>query len=156
MRKRLLPHQRNGPAGDARWLDLNMVTAEITSEDQRHPIECALLGDDEHGWRAGEPGVQSLRVLFDQPQDICRIWLEFVEPNSTRTQEFVLRWSAEGKAAEEIVRQQWNFSPGGAIRESEDYQVQLRGARTLELTVEPDISGGRAYASLRRLRLASK
>jgi len=36
-----------------------MVTAEITSEDRRHPIECALLEQDEDGWRAGEPGVSS-------------------------------------------------------------------------------------------------
>jgi len=154
MRKRLVPHKRTDPSKTSDWLDLNMVTAEITSEDQRHPIECALLGEDEDGWRAGEPGVQRLRVLFDQPQDLCRIWLEFVETNAARTQEFVLRWSAGGKDAEEIVRQQWNFSPGGAVRESEDYQVRLAGARMLELTVNPDISGGHAFASLRRLRLA--
>jgi hypothetical protein len=154
MRKRLISLKRTEPAGTSDWLDLNMVTAEITSEDHAHPIECALVEEDEEGWRAGQPGVQSLRVLFDRPQDICRIWLEFVETNGTRTQEFVLRWAAEGKAAEEIMRQQWNFSPDGAIRESEDYRVRLMGARMLELTVDPDISGGPAYASLRRLRLA--
>jgi hypothetical protein len=154
MRKRLVPIRSNRPADASSWLDLNMVTAEITSEDRGHPIECALLEEDELGWRAGEPGVQRLRVLFDQPQNICRITLEFVERGGARTQEFVLRWCGEGRAAEEIVRQQWNFSPDGAIRESEDYEVRLIGARMLELTVNPDISGGHAYASLRRLRLA--
>jgi hypothetical protein len=156
MRKRLVPLKSNRPAAAAYWLDLNMVTAEITSEDRGHPIECALLEEDDFGWRAGEPGVQRLRVLFDQPQNISRITLEFVERSGVRTQEFVLRWSSEGSATEEIVRQQWNFSPDGAIRESEDYQVRLIGARMLELTVDPDISGAQAYASLRRLRLAEK
>jgi hypothetical protein len=156
MRKRLVTGKSTRPAGTCQWLDLNMVTAEITSEDRRHPIECALLEQDEDGWRAGEPGVQQLRVLFDQPQDICRITLEFVERSGARTQEFVLRWSGDGRATEEIVRQQWNFSPDGAISESEDYQVRLIGARMLELTVDPDISGAHAYASLRRLRLAER
>jgi hypothetical protein len=154
MRKRLVPYSRSGSHAASQWLDLNMVTAEITSEDQSHPIECALLGDDEHGWRAGEPGSQRLRVFFDQPQDISRILLEFVETNTARTQEFVLCWSTEGNSAEEIVRQQWNFSPSGAVRQTENYEVCLRRARMLELTVNPDIAGGRAYASLKRLRLA--
>ena len=131
-----------------------MVTVEITSEDQNHPIEDALLGDSEQGWRAGEPGAQRLRVFFDQPLDISQISLEFVESSTTRTQEFVLRWSTGGNSAEEIVRQQWNFSPTGAVRETEHYQVRLSAARMLELTVKPDIAEGLAYASLRRLRLA--
>jgi hypothetical protein len=156
MRKRLVPMKSNRATDASHWLDLNMVTAEITSEDRAHPIECALLEEDEFGWRAAEPGVQRLRVLFDQPQNICRIALEFVERSGTRTQEFVLRWTGEGRTTEEIVRQQWNFSPDGAMREHEDYQVRLIGVRMLELTVNPDISDGQAYASLRRLRLAEK
>ena len=154
MRKRLVPQHRSEPADAPQWLDLAMVTAEISSEDPSHPIECALLRPDEEGWRAGEPGVQRLCILFDQPQNLRRIFLEFVEPATARTQEFVLRWSRGGNAAEHIVRQQWNFSPDGAVRESEDYRVDLQGVTMLELTVNPDISGRDAYASLRRLRLA--
>ena len=154
MRKRLVPQVRREPADSPQWLDLTMVTAEITSEDPKHPIECALLDEDEEGWRAAEPGVQTLRLLFDQPQDLRRIHMTFVESSTARTQEFVLRWSHGLGPPEEIVRQQWNFTPDGSVRETEDYQVGLAGARMLELTVNPDISGSGGYASLRRLRLA--
>jgi hypothetical protein len=77
-----------------------------------------------------------------------------VEPAIARTQEFVLRWPDGGEALAEIVRQQWNFSPDGAMRKTEDYEVQLAGVRLLELTLNPDISGSEARASLAKLRLA--
>ena len=154
MRKRLVPHNRSGHADSPRWLDLTMVTAEISSEDPRHPIECALLGEDQEGWRAAEPGVQRLCILFDQPHDLRRIHMSFVERAIARTQEFVLRWSDGQEPLTEIVRQQWNFSPDGAVSESEDYHVDLSGVTILELTVNPDIRGSTAHASLARLRLA--
>jgi len=135
-------------------MDLTMLTAEISSEESGHPIEFALLGDDERGWRAAEAGVQTLRILFDQPQTIRRIHLAFTEPSMARTQEFVLRWSPGGETLTDIVRQQWNFSPEGSVAETEDYQVDLRNVRLIELTVNPDVSGSEARASLARLRLA--
>ena len=153
MRKRLVTGKSTRPAGTCQWLDLNMVTAEITSEDRRHPIECALLEQDEDGWRAGEPGVQQLRVLFDQPQDICRITLEFVERSGARTQEFVLRWSGDGRATEEIVRQQWNFSPTGSTTEIEHYVVNLDAASILELAIVPDLRRREAVATLASWRV---
>jgi hypothetical protein len=52
------------------------------------------------------------------------------------------------------VRQQYNFSPAGATRESEDYEVALDGVTALELVITPDVSGGPARASLEWLRLA--
>ena len=49
-----------------------------------------------------------------------RIALVFEENDTRRTQEFVLRWSADGgQSFREIVRQQWNFShlkPCGSSR----------------------------------------
>jgi hypothetical protein len=161
MDKRLVRDTATKPASAAQWLDLAAVVVEMTSEDADRTIEDALLGDDadnahdaEGGWRAGEPGVQTIRLLFDQPQDVRRIALCFVERTATRTQEFVLRWSPEGKPLREIVRQQWNFSPAGATQESEDYAVELRGVKVLELTINPNVSGGDDYASLQRLRIA--
>jgi hypothetical protein len=153
MRKRLVPHELDTRAG-AQWLDLSSASVEVTSEDPAHPIEHALLRTDDEGWRAGQPGVQRVRILFDAPQTLQRIRVEFVETETQRTQEFVLRWSTGEAAAHEIVRQQWNFSPGGSARETEEYEVRLTGVRMLELTVTPDIGGGAAYASLRRLCLA--
>jgi len=69
--------------------------------------------------------------------------------------EFVLRWSADTEHSfREIVRQQWNFSPPNAVRETEDYAAEIPGVKMLELVIVPDISGGAARASLRNLRLA--
>jgi hypothetical protein len=51
-------------------------------------------------------------------------------------------------------RQQWNFSPPGAIREVEEYQVELSNVTVLELVIKPNIGGGLARASLKNLRLS--
>jgi hypothetical protein len=154
MLKRLIAQPSHDTSTCPQWLDLAAVTAEISSEDPMHPIEDALLGEGDTGWRAGQPGVQTVRLLFEHPQDVRRIHVSFVEAARSRTQEFVIRWSRGGGAPEEIVRQQWNFSPDGAVSETEDYEVRLAGAMMLELTVNPDIRDNRAYASLQRLRLA--
>jgi hypothetical protein len=141
-------------AGD--WLDVNKVAqVELTSEDQAHPIEFALLSGSNLGWRAAHGGPQIIRLLFDKPQELRRIFLDFEETEIARTQEFVLRWSPElGKPRREIVRQQWNFSPPGTVHETEDYNVHLSGVTILELEIVPDKSGGEARASLLSLRLA--
>jgi len=84
-----------------------------------------------------------------------RIQLSFQEPVAERTQEYVLRWSPNGgQSFQEIVRQQWNFSPQGASGETEDYSVSLSGVTILELSITPDISGRNAFASMTQLRLA--
>jgi len=157
MRKRIIPSVRKDtpPPGED-WLDLDrLAQVEITSEDAVHPIESALLPGRSSGWRAAEPGEQTIRLLFAHPQRLRRIWLEFVEPVTERTQEFVLRWSQDGgQSFREIVRQQWNFSHQGATRETEDHRVDLPGVAVLELRIIPDISGGHAHASLAQLRLA--
>ena len=157
MRKRLITTtQKDRPLPDAEWLDLeNLAEVELTSEDPAHPIESALLPDGGSGWRAAQPGEQTIRVLFTRPLQIGRISIEFVECSIERTQEFVLRWVAhEEQFAREIVRQQWNFSPSGATVETEDYRVDLTAVSVIELTINPDTSGGEARASLSRLRLA--
>jgi hypothetical protein len=81
--------------------------------------------------------------------------LVFEESEIARTQEFVLRCSSDGgSGVKEIVRQQWNFSPPESIREAEEYRVELSSITTLELTINPDISGGIARASLKNFRLS--
>jgi hypothetical protein len=137
-------------------LDLEqLVQVEVTSEDPAAPIEAALLSGADGGWRAAAPGAQTIRLNFDQPQALRRIWLRFVEREHERTQEFVLRWSPDGgHTFQEIVRQQWNFSPTGAPEEVEDYQLALAGVTVLELTIVPDTRGAPAGASLAQLRLA--
>ncbi len=157
MRKRIIPSvQKDTSAPDEEWLDLErLAQVEITSEDAAHPIESALLPGRGTGWRATAPGEQTVRLLFAHPQRLRRIWLQFVEPVTERTQEFVLRWSPDGgRSFREIERQQWNFSPQGATHETEDLRVDLMGVTVLELSIIPDISGGNALASLGQLRLA--
>jgi hypothetical protein len=138
------------------WLDLeHLARVEITSEAAGYPLESALIPGAGPGWRASQPGEQMLRLLFDEPQRLKRIHLEFQEDEQGRTQEFVLRWSSDGgQSYREIVRQQYNFSPPGAASEIEDYGVDLDGVTGLELRIVPDISGGGARASLAQLRLA--
>jgi hypothetical protein len=158
MRKRIIQPGVHGgsPADGQQWLDLQqLVEVELTSEDTEHPIESALTGDTGAGWRAQQPGKQSIRLLFDKPRRLNHIQLVFEEAERQRTQEFVLRWSPDGGASwREIVRQQYNFSPPPMSQELEDYSVDLDGVTTLELSIVPDISGGEARASLARLRLA--
>lgn len=156
MRKSIIaPGGQDRPTPADEWLDLGrLARVEITSEDPDHPIEAALEPGRGPGWRAGGPGSQIIRLRFDQPQRVRRVWLHFAE-QVARTQEFVLRWgTADGQPPRDVVRQQWTFSPGGSTHETEDYRVDLYGATVLELVITPDVSGGGAWASLAEMRVA--
>jgi hypothetical protein len=157
MRKRIItPVQQGNAPRDQDWLNVEkLAEVEITSEDAAYPIESALVPGGTAGWRAAGPGKQTIRLLFSQPQRLRRIWLSFEESRVERTQEYVLRWSADGgQSFREIVRQQWNFSPQGATSQTQDHHVELSAVSVLELSIIPDTSGGSALASLAQLRLA--
>ena len=154
MRKRHITPTRQAARSDRdHRLDLSTAAlVEVTSEEKEYPIESALIPGELKGWRAAEPGTHTIRLVFDQPQKLKRISLVFEERETIRTQEFVLRWSAERKGAlREIVRQQWNFSPPHTTTEVEEYRVELSDVSVLELTITPDIGGGLARASLNSL-----
>jgi hypothetical protein len=107
------------------------------------------------GWRAADSGTQTIRLIFGEPQKLTRISLVFEETATARTQEFVLRWSADGgHSFREIVRQQFNFSPPNTTREIEEYNLQLSDVTVLELVIVPDISRGAACASLKSLHVS--
>jgi XRCC1 N terminal domain len=156
MRKQVIRAPQIAPSWEEGWLDLKKTASvEVSSEDENHPIEFALLGDEKRGWRAAEPGRQTIRLIFDSPQRLKRIWLAFEDSEAFRTQEFVLRWSSHaGQPLRTILRQQWNFSSPGAVREIEDYAVELVDVGVLELIIVPDMSGGEARASLFKMRLS--
>ncbi len=157
MRKRIIGHgPRDVSAAETGWLDLeHLAQVEITSEDANYPIESALIPGAGPGWRAAQPGEQTIRLLFDEPLRLKRIHLVLSEGELERTQEFVLRWSADGgQSYREILRQQYNFSPPDAARQVEDYDLDLDAVTALELKIVPDISGGGARASLAQLRVA--
>jgi hypothetical protein len=157
MRKTIIdPVAKDTSRSSESWLDLDRVAqVEFTSEQSAHPVESALVPGPGPGWRAEQPGEQSIRLIFDQPLSLGRIHLRFDERERARTQQFELRWLPRGEEhPREIVRQQYTFSPPETIEEVEDYRVNLKDVAALELKIVPDISGGSARASLAQLSLA--
>jgi hypothetical protein len=157
LRKRVgeQPGQRGPETEQPGWLPLEeLAEATISSEDPSAPLEAALVGGTGGGWRAATPGEQSLRIHFDQPQNITLIHLVFDETEHERVQEFALQWSDDrGRTFHPVVRQQFSFSPSGATREIEDYTVNLRAVTDLDLHIVPDVSGRPRFATLTALRL---
>jgi len=155
MRKTHIAAVAQNVSPEQAWLDLlRHAAVEITSEEPGYPIESALAGKGP-GWRAGSSGTQIVRLLFDKPHRLKHVSLVFEDVENTRTQEFVLRWSPSRDCCfREIVRQQWNFSPSGSVREIENYVVELSEVLALELIIVPDKSYGNARASIQSLRLA--
>ena len=147
---------QNAPLRDQAWMDVDRIASvEVSSEETDYPIESALLLEGKRSWRAANPGAQTIRLIFDEPQKLRRILVVFEDTENTRTQEFVLRWSPDIQySSREIVRQQWNFNPPDSMRETEDYAVELSEVKVLELMIVPDKSGGEVRASLVSLRLA--
>jgi hypothetical protein len=138
------------------WLNLEeAASVEVSSEDPQHPIESAFKRGETLGWRADESGAQKIRLLFDEPKDLRRIWLRFSESEVERTQQFTLSWADSQTAPfREIVRQQWNFNPRTSAEEVEDYRVELSHVVALELAIDPDLGKGQAYAALAEWRVA--
>jgi hypothetical protein len=89
-----------------------------------------------------------------KPVRIRRIFLRFAEGEHERTQEFSLRYTTQAGIQQEIVRQQWNFSPNGSTEETEDYTVELEGVTRLELRIDPDLGRDQHRASLDAWRVA--
>ena len=98
-----------------------------------------------------------IRLHFDEPLNIKRLRLHFVDTAAERSQEFAV-FAGAGDKLNEVVRQQWSFSPHGSTEEIEEYTVNLSGITTLELRIDPDRSHdpkqSRNYASLQSLKLA--
>lgn len=131
------------------WSNLaDSATVEVSSEDPDFPVEAVFAAEKGVGWRAETSGEQTLRLIFDDPVMISRIHLAFEELAADRTQEFVLRWCGTDHVFHHVLRQQYNFSPNGSTRETEDYKVNLQGVQVLELVIQPDITAGAAFASL--------
>jgi len=141
---------------ELQWIDVeNLARVELSSEDGAHPIESVLGTGAGPGWLAAQPGPQTIRFIFDKEIEVRHVRLEFREFQDSRTQEFLLRWSPDhGRTYLVIVRQQYNFNPPATNTELEDYQVNLPGLTTLELTITPAIGHSDVRASLARLQLA--
>jgi hypothetical protein len=156
MRKHIIATEQRPAETSAEWLNLEEIArVEVSSEDPQHPIESAFRPGESLGWRASQPGEQTIRLLFDEPKDLRRIWLRFSEPKVERTQQFTLRWAdSQAGPFREIVRQQWNFNPRSSTTEIEDYKADLRHVLALELTIDPDLGKNQAFATLAEWRIA--
>ncbi len=137
------------------WLNLQQLAdVELTSEMPSCPIEDVFIVEGGDGWRASEPGTQSIRLRFARPQKIRRIHLEFSETEIERTQEIALTYSESAGNDREILRQRWTFSPAGSTSEIEDYRVELDNVRALQLTIDPDLGRNVSVGTLRRWLVA--
>lgn len=152
------PPQPSGSRPGAGEIDIAAAaTVYITSEDSAHPIDHAF--DTQHGpggsrWVAAEPGEQTLLLAFDTPQTIRRITLEVEEPGVSRTQELQLAVSRDGgQTYQEVVRQEYHFSPPGTTFEREAWAVELHGVTHLRLWIKPDKGGKPCKATLTALVL---
>jgi hypothetical protein len=150
IRKKLIGKRERPDEG---WVDLSQCAAfEVTSEQPSSPLE-NVLSPDAKKWMAATPGGQTIRITFDEPQNISKIFLLFEETANARSQEFVLSWQQVGQPEwQEIARQQFNFSPPGTTIERENFEVSLQRASALELSITPERSGG-GHASLSQLRI---
>lgn len=158
MRKRILKLNPDKASNLDGQLDVSELAAvAITSESPDSPIENAfdhLRGPGGSRWVAETPGEQTLILTFDVPQDICRISLEVEETQAARTQELQLAISQDGgNTYQELLRQEFNFSPPGTTYEHEEWNVLARKVTHLRLSIKPDKSGGPFRASLTSLSL---
>lgn len=159
MRKTIIGAPGATSAKQSGWLDLKRLSkVEMTSEDDLSPIEHALGESLSTGWRAASPGPQIIRLIFDQPVEIHRIYLHIIERAAERTQEIGLYAESEGIGLQEVRRQQFTFSPHGSTEEIEDFAVELAKINLFELRIDPDRSHdpsrSQNYASIAELRLA--
>ena len=157
MRKRITPSagEATSPSGED-WLDLEDVAeVEITSEDPAYPVESALIPAEP---QAGGPQSPASRrsgcALPNRNRCTGSGWSSSSQMLSAPRSSCCAGPRMGGRTMHEVVRQHWNFSPQGSTQQTEDHPVELSGVTILELSIDPDIGGGRAHASLGELRIA--
>jgi hypothetical protein len=134
-----------------------LATVFVTSEDPDHPIEHAF--DSRRGpagscWVAGAPGAQTLLLAFDTPQTLRTIRLEVEERDVARTQELSLAISQDGgHTYQELLRQEYTFSPPGTTFEREEWAVTVESVTHLCLVIRPDKGEVPCRATLTTLAL---
>jgi len=134
-----------------------LATVLVTSETSASPIDNAF--DSHHGpggsrWVAGEPGTQRLVLAFDAPQAMHTLYLEIEEPEVSRTQELQVAISRDGgHTYQELLRQEYTFSPPSTTFEREEWSITAEGVTHLQLVITPDKGGKPCQATLTTLIL---
>jgi len=162
LRKRIL-HTPSSPTArlspDPATIDIPAVaTVSITSEDPAHPIENIFKNEATPGmsrWIAAEDGAQDIILDFDTPQAVRQIALIVEEPDVHRTQEILISTSSDGgKTYQDVIRQEYTFSPPGTTWEQETWTVSSSNVRCLRIHITPDKSGNPCRATLSSLVLS--
>jgi hypothetical protein len=129
-----------------------LATVLVTSEAPDRPVDHVF--DDSRGpggsrWVADAPGNQRLILAFDTPQTIRTLTLEIEELEMSRTQELCVTISRDGgHTYQELLRQEYNFSPPGTTFEREVWTLIAEGVTHLQLTIKPDKGGAPCRATL--------
>ncbi len=158
LRKKVLKSNPAKPRIHTGELDIaSIAAATVTSEDSGHPLENAL--DDQRGpgasqWVAEDRGEQAVVLAFDAPQTVRRVLLEVEERQTARTQRVELLVSRDNEQTyQELLRQEFNFSPPGTTFEREQWTVNAEGITHLQVRITPDIQGGESRAKLTALAI---
>lgn len=158
LRKQILANPQARPAQRPGEIDIiATATVQLTSEDPAHPIDHVF--DHQRGpggsrWIAAQPGEQTIVLVFDTPQSIHRIMVEIEEPAVSRTQELTVAVSSDGgQTYQELVRQEYTFSPPGTTFEREEWIVNTQGVTHVRLWIKPDKGGQPCRATVTSLVL---
>jgi hypothetical protein len=153
LRKQILKDFPDVPDARAAEKDIAaLATVLVTSETPDHPVDHAF--DDSRGpggsrWVADAPGQQRLALVFDTPQTLRTLTLEIEELVTSRTQELAVTISRDGgRTYQELLRQEYNFSPPGTTFEREVWTLGAEGVTHLQLTIKPDKGCNPCYATL--------
>jgi hypothetical protein len=158
LRKSLLTAKPQASGSQSGAKDIAAIaTVWVTSEAADAPIDHVFdqsCGPGGRRWVAAGPGEQRLILAFDTPQTLRRICLEVEEPEVSRTQVLHLSVSCDGGYTyQELLRQEYTFSPPGTTFEREEWAVTAEGATHLQLVITPDKGGTPCRATLTSLAL---
>lgn len=149
------PHASSATAASrtagTRWLDLDaLADVTIVAAGRRAPR-------NSHTWLADCPGEQLIEIRFRHPMSVSRVRVVSCETDQSRTQEITI-WASlrRGERHREVLRQQFNFSPGEATEQVEEYALQLEEVSALHVRIVPCVNGRRAVARVSELRVASE
>lgn len=159
LRKRILDTAETPAHGyDPAALDIAAIaTVIVSSEQATHPVNHIFdhsRGPGASRWVAAKDGEQDLILDFDAPQTIKQIVLEVEEREVSRRQEIVVSVSSDGgRVYDQVIRQEYNFSPPGTTFERETWFVSAQRVTHLRLHIAPDKDGKPCRATVTSLVL---
>jgi hypothetical protein len=95
------------------------------------------------GWRAADSGIQTVRLIFDQPQRLTahRPRLRGSRNDAHPRVRFAMVWGWRALVSRNCASTIQLYPPN-ATREVEEYRVELSDVAVLELAIVPDIGRG--------------